>query len=89
MVSTLKTPEGKYILPQGISGLTTDNQGNLIYAASAFARFIGKIDLATGAFTSVAGQPYKREWCPVYTQGDIAQAEFVEPETIITNKKGE
>jgi len=37
----------------------------------------------------VAGQPYKREWCPVYTQGPIATAEFVEPENIIVNKKGE
>lgn len=89
MVSTLKTPDGKYILPNSISGMTTDGQGNIIYAAYSFARFIGKIDLATGAITSIAGQPYKREWCPVYTQGDSGQAEFVEPETIITNKKGE
>lgn len=69
--------------------MTIDGQGNIIYAASGFARFIGKIDLAAGAFTSIAGQPYKREWCPVYTQGDSSNAEFVSPETIITNKKGE
>ena len=48
-----------------------------------------KIDLVTGAITLVAGQPYKREWCPVYTQGPIATAEFVEPENVIVNKKGE
>jgi hypothetical protein len=89
VVSTLKTPEGKYILPNDISGLATDARGDIIYAAYGFARFIGKIDLATGTLSSIAGQPYKREWCPVYTQGESSKAEFVSPETIITNKKGE
>ena len=89
MVSTLKTPDGKYILPNDISGITTDNHGNIVYAAHGFARFIGKIDVTTGTISSIAGQPYKREWCPVYTQGDAGKAEFVSPETIITNKKGE
>jgi hypothetical protein len=89
MVSTLKTPDGKYILPNDVNGITTDGDGNIIYSASGFGRFIGKIDLATGALTSVAGQPYKREWCPVYTQGESGKAEFVSPENIITNKKGE
>ena len=90
MVSTVKTPDGKFILPHDISAITTDSQGNIIYAAAGFARFIGKIDIATGAFSSLAGQPYKRKWCPVYTPGDAAQAEFVDPASaIITNKKGE
>jgi len=89
VVSTLKTPDGEYILPNDIGGLATDDQGNLVYAAYGFARFIGKIDVATGTFSSIAGQPYKREWCPVYTQGDSKTAEFVSPETIITSKTGE
>jgi hypothetical protein len=89
MVSTLKTPDGKYLLPNDISGITTDNHGDIVYAANGFARFIGKVDLTTGTFSSIAGQPYKREWCPVYTQGEGSKAEFVSPETIITNKKGE
>jgi hypothetical protein len=89
IVSTLKTPDGKYILPNDISGITTDDHGDIIYAAYGFARFIGKIDLTAGAFSSIAGQPYKREWCPVYTQGESSKAEFVSPETIITSKKGE
>ena len=89
MVATLKTPDGKYILPNDISGIAADDQGNIVYAAYGFARFIGKIDLATGTLSSIAGQPYKREWCPVYTQGESSKAEFVSPETIITNKKGE
>jgi hypothetical protein len=89
MVSTLKTPDGKYILPNDISGITTDDHGDIVYAAYGFARFIGKIDHTTGSFSSIAGQPYKREWCPVYTQGESSKAEFVSPETIIVSKKGE
>ena len=90
MVSTLKTPDGKYVLPHDLYSMTADGDGNLIYAAAGFARFIGKIDVATGVITSVAGQPYKRQWCPVYTQGDVAKAEFVDPALgIITSSKGE
>jgi hypothetical protein len=88
-VSTLKTADGKYLLPNDIGGIATDDHGDIVYAAYGFARFIGKIDLVTGTFSSIAGQPYKREWCPVYTQGESSKAEFVSPETIITNKKGE
>jgi len=89
IVSTLKTPDGKFILPNQISGMAIDPQGNIIFGSYSFGRFVGKIDLASGAITLVAGQPYKREWCPIYTQGPIATAEFVEPENIIVNKKGE
>jgi hypothetical protein len=89
MVTTLKTPDGKYILPNDVSGIATDSNGDIVYAAYGFARFIGKIDLTTGTISSIAGQPYKREWCPVYTQGESSKAEFVSPETIITSKRGE
>jgi hypothetical protein len=90
MVTTLKTPDGKYILPHDVSAITTDRSGNIIYAASGFARFIGKIDLLSGLISSIAGQPYKRQWCPVYTQGDASKVEFVDPaDAIITNKSGE
>lgn len=89
IVSTLKTPDGKYILPNDVNGITTDGAGNIIYSAAGFARFIGKIDPATGVLTSVAGSPYKREWCPVYTPGESGKAEFVSPRNIITNKRGQ
>jgi hypothetical protein len=89
VVSTVKTPDGKYILPNDISGMTTDNAGNIVYAAHGFARFIAKIGFAAGTISSLAGQPYKREWCPVYTQGDAGKVEFVSPETIITTRNGE
>jgi hypothetical protein len=89
IVSTLKTSDGKYVVPNDIGGITTDDRGDIIYAAYGFARFIGKIDLTAGSFSSIAGQPYKREWCPVYTQGESSKAELVSPETIITTRKGE
>lgn len=89
IVTTLKSPDGRFIVPNDISGMTADNQGNIIYAAAGFARFVGRINLSAGTFSSVAGQPYKREWCPVFTQGDSNSAEFVEPETIMMNKSGE
>lgn len=88
-VSTLKTPDGKYILVNQISGMATDAEGNIIFGSYSFGRFVGKIDVVSGAITLVAGQPYKREWCPVYTPGTIATAEFVEPENIVVNRKGE
>jgi hypothetical protein len=69
VVTTLKTADGKYILPHDMNAITTDNQGNIVYSAGGFSRFIGKIDVAAGKFSLIAGQPYKREWCPVYTQG--------------------
>ena len=89
VVSTLKTPVGKFILVNQISGIATDSQGNIIFGSYSFGRFVGKIDVNTGAISLVAGQPYKREYCPVYTQGAIATAEFVEPENIVVNRNGD
>jgi hypothetical protein len=86
-VTTLKTPDGKYIAPNGVAGMAVDKDGNIIY--SSFDRFVAKIDVTTGSFSTVAGQPYKRQYCPVYAQGEIAKAELVVPETIIINKKDE
>jgi hypothetical protein len=89
IVSTLKTLEGKFVLPNNVGGLAADQQGNVIFTSYSFGRFVGKIEVTTGAITVLAGQPYKREWCPVYTQGDVSKGEFVEPETIIVNNEGE
>lgn len=89
IVSTIKTPDGKYVLPNEVSGITTDGAGHLIYSAWGFARFIGKIAPTTGVISRVAGQPYQREWCPVYTQGASGTAEFVSPTNLIVNKAGE
>ncbi len=87
MVTTLKTPDGKYIVPTNIFGIAVDNTGNLIY--TSHGRFVGKIDLSTGSFSNLAGQPYKRQYCPVYTPGDVAKAELFVPYTLIINNSGE
>lgn len=89
IVSTLKTPDGKFILINQISGMAVDSKGDIIFGSYSFGRFIGKIDVNTGAISLIAGQPYKREYCPVYTQGPIVTAEFVEPENIVVNRNGE
>jgi hypothetical protein len=89
VVSTLKTPDGKLILVNQISGIATDAKGDIIFGSYSFGRFVGKIDVGTGAISLIAGQPYKREYCPVYTQGPIATAEFVEPENIVVSRNSD
>ncbi|MBP6444542.1 MAG: hypothetical protein KA267_11005 [Gemmatimonadales bacterium] len=88
IVSTLKTPDGKFVLPNEVSGLAVDGAGNLVYSTNGFGRFIGKIDVASGVLSRVAGQPYKREWCPVYTPGAIGVAEFVSPMQLTVSTAG-
>lgn len=87
IVTTLKTNDGKYIVPNNVYSIAVDRTGSLLY--SSYGRFIGKIDLGTGKFDKIAGQPYKRQYCPVYTPGPIASAELFAPETIIVNKDGD
>ncbi len=89
MVSTLKNTEGKFVVTNGVSGMACDEAGNIVYTTSGTARSVEKINIATGNFSHVAGKPYKREWCPVYTTGDTSVAELFSPETIMVNKKGE
>ena len=88
-VSTLKNTEGKYVLPNGLAGMTCDLDGNLLYTTGGIARSVEKINLSTGAFIHIAGKPYKREWCPVYITGDTTKAELFDPGYIIVNNKGE
>jgi NHL repeat len=88
-VSTLKNTEGKYVLPNGLAGMTCDPEGNLLYTTGGIARSVEKINVKTGAFTHIAGKPYKREWCPVYITGDTSKAELFDPGYIIINNKGE
>ena len=87
IVTTLKTTDGKYIVPNNVFSIAIDSTGSIVY--SSHGRFIGKIDLNTGAFSSIAGQPYKRQYCPVYTPGALAVAELFTPENVIVNKRGE
>jgi hypothetical protein len=63
-VTTLKNAEGKYVLPNGVVGMSVDNEGNIVYTTGGHARSVEKINVTTGTFSHLAGKPYKREWCP-------------------------
>lgn len=86
IVTTLKTGDGRYIVPNNVFDIAIDKDGSLLY--SSHGRFIGKIDLATGKFDNLAGQPYKRQYCPVYKPGPVASAELFTPENIVIDKVG-
>ncbi len=88
-VSTLKTNDGKYVMPNGVAGMALDLDGNIVYSTGGVSRAVFRIDTKTGVFFHIAGQPYKREYCPVYTPGDINAAELFSPETILVNDKNE
>ena len=88
-VTTIKNADGKYALTNGVSGIAADNEGNIVYTTGGVARSVEKINVATGAFSHVAGKPYKREFCPVYTPGDTSIAELFTPGMVVVNKQGE
>lgn len=83
----LKDKKGDTIKIRQVDGIGVDSTGNL-YVSSVASRCINKIT-PDGTITVVAGQCFKRDFCPVYTQGDIAKAELVQPGPIVFNKKGE
>ena len=88
-VTTIKNANGKYVLTNGVSGIAADGEGNIVYTTGGVARSVEKINVATGAFTHVAGKPYKREFCPVYTPGDTGIAELFTPGMLLVNKQSE
>ncbi len=70
-----------------IAGMGVDSVGNL-YLSDGDGRCIKK--LATdGTITTLAGLCNKREFHPVYVQGDISKAELMAPKDILINKKGD
>jgi len=88
-VTTLKNADGKYIIPNGVTGMACDQDGNIIYTTGGYARTVEKINVVTGEFSHIAGKPYKREYCPVYTIGDTSKAELFDPGYIIVTKQGD
>ena len=83
----LKNPQGDTIKIPQVTGIAVDAAGNL-YVANVKERCIKKID-RSGTLTVVAGQCGKRDFCPVYTPGDVRTAELVQPGAMVFNKKGE
>lgn len=70
-----------------IAGIGLDSIGN-IYLSDGYGRCIKKLE-KDGKVTTLAGLCYKREFSPLYIQGDIAKAELMSPEDIVINKKGD
>lgn len=88
-VTTLKTGDGKLLLLNNLTGMAIDREGNVIYAGGGFSRAIKKLNMSTFTWSTVAGKPYKREWCPVYTVGDTSKAELFDPGLLILDKSGD
>lgn len=70
-----------------ISGIGVDSVGN-IYLSDGAGRCVKKLS-KDGSITTLAGLCNKREFSPLYIQGDIAKAELMSPEDIVINKKGD
>ncbi len=83
----LKDQKGDTIKIRQVTGIGVDAESNL-YVSSVASRCINKI-APNGNVSVVAGQCFKRDFCPVYSQGNIASAELVQPGPIVFNKKGE
>lgn len=88
MVTTLtNTKENTDLKTHWIAGMGVDSVGN-IYLSDGDGRCIKKL-APDGKITTLAGLCNKREFHPVYIQGDISKAELMAPEDILINKKGE
>lgn len=70
-----------------ISGIGVDSVGN-IYLSDGAGRCVKKL-AKDGSVTTLAGLCNKREFSPIYIQGDISKAELMSPEDIVLNKKGD
>ncbi|MFD2525871.1 hypothetical protein ACFSQD_08660 [Flavihumibacter stibioxidans] len=84
---TFNDKNGDKIKLNQVDGIGVDSVGNL-YVSNVKERCIKKIT-AEGEVVVVAGQCGKRDFCPVYSQGDVSKAELVQPGPIVFNKKGE
>ena len=88
MVTTLaNTKENSGLKTKWIAGMGVDSVGN-IYLSDGDGRCIKKLD-TDGKIVTMAGLCNKREFLPVYVQGDVSKAELMSPHDILINKKGE
>lgn len=83
----VKDKNGDSIKFRQVTGIAVDADGNF-YVGSVAGRCINKVS-TDGTVTVVAGQCFKRDICPVYTQGDISKAELVQPGAMVFNSKKE
>lgn len=87
-VTTLKNSEGQYLL-LCLSDMAVDKDDNIIFSGGGISRSVRKLNTRTMQVSSMAGKPYKREWCPVYTTGDTSKAELFDPGYLVLDKKGD
>ena len=88
IVTTLaNTKENNELKTKWIAGMGVDSMGN-IYLSDGNGRCIKKLN-TEGKIITMAGLCNKREFLPVYIQGDISKAELMAPQDILINKKGE
>jgi hypothetical protein len=85
--TVLATDENADLQYLDIWGFCIDSIGNL-YITTGGHRCIKKIS-TDGKVTTIAGMCNKRQFMPVYIQGDISKAELYSPSDILINKKGE
>ncbi len=72
-----------------MTGMDIDRDGNIIYSGGGFSRAVRKLNLQTRQISTIAGKPYKREWCPVYVTGDTSKAELFDPGFPLADAKGD
>ncbi|UYQ91233.1 hypothetical protein MKQ68_14145 [Chitinophaga horti] len=87
-VTTLKNSDGQYLL-LCLSGMSVDKDDNIIFSGGGISRAVRKLNTKTMQVSTMAGKPYKRDWCPVYTTGDTSKAELFDPGYLIIDKKGD
>ncbi len=88
LVTTLvNTRESTTLKTKWIAGMGVDTMGNL-YLSDGAGRCIKKLE-TNGRVTTLAGLCGKREFHPVYVQGDVSKAELMAPQDILINKKGD
>ncbi len=81
------THENAALKTSWIAGTGVDAVGN-IYLSDGNGRCIKKL-ASDGTVTVLAGLCNKREFHPVYIQGDVSKAELMSPGDILLNKKAE
>jgi len=87
VTTVFNTREHPALKTRWVAGLGVDEQGNL-YLSDGNGRCLKKIDTG-GNVTTLAGLCGKREFHPVYVQGDISKAELMAPQDIVIDRKGE
>ncbi len=87
VITLANTREHAELKTKWIAGMGVDSVGN-IYLSDGSGRCIKKF-ATDGKVITLAGLCNKREFHPVYIQGDISKAELMSPTDILINKKGE